>query len=117
MFARIMNRIRVWWEATRERLAVLSLNRFSLLIPGVLITTLIASDQMADVLLALGQDIHFGAILWLVITSTFCALVVWYTARTMLAISVSRHPRIERTEPCDAQAPSASLARDSHPAL
>jgi len=66
--------------------------RFSLLIRALLAITLLVADQMIDLLRAGGEDKQGVAVLWLVGTSAFAGLAVWYAARTMLRFRVASNP-------------------------
>jgi hypothetical protein len=102
-----MSWLRGAWARTRQFAAVLAIVRFSLLVPAVLAIALILADQMIDILRALGEDRRRAAIVWLLLTSAFAALAVWYTARTMLrfrfaanpASDPAVHPRLKRLLP------------------
>jgi hypothetical protein len=83
-FSALMARGHAVWCRIRDFNAVLKIIRFSLLVPAVLIAALVASDQLTDILRAVGEDALGGQIVSLLLTTTFAALIVWYTARTML---------------------------------
>jgi hypothetical protein len=83
-FGLFMGRIRAIWCRIRDFTAVLKIIRFSLLVPAVLIAALVASDQLTDILRAVGEDALGGQIVSLLLATVFAALIVWYTARTML---------------------------------
>ena len=95
------------WDRTRSVFSVLSIVRFSLLIPAVLAATLIMADQMVDILRAVGEAKQGVAIVYLLIAAAFCGLVVWYAARTMLrfcfvsnpASNPERYPVLKRRLP------------------
>jgi predicted acylesterase/phospholipase RssA len=95
------------WQRARRVIAVLAIVRFSLLIPAVLAATLIVADQMIDILRAVGEAKEGTAVIWLLGTAAFCALNVWYAARTMLrfrfasnpASDPDLHPRLKRILP------------------
>ena len=80
------------WIRVRTVLAVLKIVRFSLVIPAVLVIAVIVSAQMRDILRSIGENAHGGQIAALLITSAFTALVVWYTARTMLRFEFEGNP-------------------------
>jgi predicted acylesterase/phospholipase RssA len=90
--AALLARGRVLWIKVRTFLAVLKIVRFSLLIPGVLLVAVIVSAQMRDILRSIGENAHAGQIAALLVTSAFTALVVWYTARTMLRFEFEANP-------------------------
>jgi hypothetical protein len=102
-----MSWLRGAWARTRQLAAVLAIVRFSLLVPAALAIALVLADQMIDILRALGEDRRRAAIVWLLLTSAFAGLVVWYTARTMLrfrfaanpASDPAVHPRLKRLLP------------------
>ena len=77
-----MNWLRRTWKAIRRLYAVLAIVRFSILIPAMLVMTLLFADQMADALIAESEN-RIEAFASLIAT-LFAALIVWYTARTML---------------------------------
>ena len=87
-----MSYVQVMWEKLRRLLAVLAIIRFSILIPSVLILTLTVSDQMTDALVSLadGRSVLLAA--GLLGTTLLSALVVWYTARTMLRFRFEFNP-------------------------
>ena len=93
---RVMAWLRESWLQLRVFVAVLSIVRFSLLIPMILIVTLIAADQMIDLLRALGEDQEGVAVVWLLSTSAFAGLTVWYSARTMLRFRFASNPASDR---------------------
>ena len=72
------------WMRLRSVVAVLSIVRFSLLVPAILALTLVMADQMIDLLRAVGEDGEVGTWISLLIMTSFAALIVWYSARTML---------------------------------
>ena len=80
------------WARIRSFNAVLKIIRFSLLVPAVLIAALVASDQLTDILRSVGEDALGGQIASLLIATAFAALVVWYTARTMLRFNFATNP-------------------------
>jgi hypothetical protein len=80
------------WCRIRDFNAVLKIIRFSLLVPAVLTAALVASDQLTDILRAVGEDALGGQIASLLLTTTFAALIVWYTARTMLRFNFATNP-------------------------
>ncbi|MBV9343903.1 MAG: hypothetical protein JOZ03_02825, partial [Gammaproteobacteria bacterium] len=88
----MMGRVHRVWLRIRSLLAVLAIVRFSLLIPAALAATLIVSDQMVDILRAVGEDRRVRAILFLCLTSAGAGLAVWYTARTMLRFRFDNNP-------------------------
>ncbi|MFO1401823.1 MAG: hypothetical protein U1F30_11540 [Steroidobacteraceae bacterium] len=102
-----MDRFRAGWDATRSCFAVLGVVRFSLLTPSILLLAVAATDQMADILRALGEDGRLGQGALLLAMAAFAGLVVWYSARTMLrfrfagdAVSDPRAwPRLKRQLP------------------
>ncbi|HEU4627418.1 MAG TPA: hypothetical protein VFS52_21870 [Steroidobacteraceae bacterium] len=83
-FEALMTRGHALWCRIRDITAVLKIIRFSLLVPTVLIIVLVASDQLTDILRAVGEDARRGQIASLLLAAAFEALIVWYTARTML---------------------------------
>jgi hypothetical protein len=84
--------VAIAWKRVRLLFAVLALIRFSILIPAVLIVTLLVSDQMTDALVAVADDRSPVASSSLLITTLFAALIVWYTARTMLRFKFDSNP-------------------------
>jgi hypothetical protein len=80
------------WKRIRTFLDVLKIVRFSLVIPAVLIGAVTVSAQMRDILRSIGENAHAGQIAALLITSAFTALVVWYSARTMLRFEFESRP-------------------------
>jgi hypothetical protein len=85
-----VNWLRRAWKAIRRLYAVLAIVRFSILIPAILVLTLLFADQMTDALIAESED-HTEALASL-IAALFAALVVWYTARTMLRFRFAANP-------------------------
>jgi hypothetical protein len=85
-----MHALSLAWTAVRRFYGVLEIVRFSILIPAVLILTLLAADQMGDALIAVAESRTWT--LLLTIMTVFAALVVWYTARTMLRFRFSDNP-------------------------
>ena len=85
------------WIRVRTVLAVLKIVRFSLVIPGVLLVAVIVSAQLRDILRSIGENAYGGQIAALLITSAFTALVVWYTARTMLRFEFEGNPASNAT--------------------
>ncbi|HEV7714008.1 MAG TPA: hypothetical protein VGO53_00310 [Steroidobacteraceae bacterium] len=71
---------------------VLKIVRFSLLVPAALIAAMVFSDQMRDILRAIGEDALSGQIASLLIATAFTALVIWYAARTMLRFNFAGNP-------------------------
>src|SRR5581483_2167729 len=96
-FGVLMARGHAIWCRIRDFNAVLKIIRFSLLVPAVLIAALIASDQLTDILRAVGEDARGGQIATLLLTTTFAALIVWYTARTMLRFNFATNPAASAT--------------------
>jgi hypothetical protein len=102
-----MRWLRKAWTYIRRLVAVLAIVRFSLLIPAILALTLVAAEQMVDILQAVGEDGQLGAGAWLLGAAAFAGLTVWYTARTMLrfrfasnrASDPALHPRLKRAVP------------------
>lgn len=85
--------LRLVLEKLRQLFAVLSIIRFSLAVPTILIITLIASDQLTDALIAVADDGVLTVVtIALLITTLFTALIVWYTARTMLRFRFAGNP-------------------------
>jgi predicted acylesterase/phospholipase RssA len=80
------------WQRTRRVVAVLAIVRFSLLIATALALTLVVADQMIDILRAVGEAKQRAAIAWLLAMTAFCALTVWYAARTMLRFRFASNP-------------------------
>ncbi len=85
------------WVRIRTFGGVLIVIRFSLLVPAVLVAALLASDQMTDILRSVGEDAPAGQIASLLLATAFTALVVWYTARTMLRFNFQRNPASHAT--------------------
>jgi len=81
---RCLNYLHDTWQHLRGIAAVLALIRFSLLIPALLAVTLMASDQMTDILRAVGEDGRHAPVGWLLAMAAFAGLIVWYAARSML---------------------------------
>ncbi|MCC7461789.1 MAG: hypothetical protein IT480_04915 [Gammaproteobacteria bacterium] len=102
-----MERLRAGWDAIRSCFAVLALIRFSLLTPSILLLSVVATDQMADILRALGEDGRLIEGALLLAMAAFAGLVVWYAARTMLrfrfagcaAAEPDIYPRLKRHLP------------------
>jgi hypothetical protein len=92
----LLDRLRAGWDAIRSCFAVLAIVRFSLLTPALLLLSVAATDQMADILRALGEDGRLGEGAMLLVMASFAGLVVWYAARTMLRF---RFPRTPVSEP------------------
>jgi hypothetical protein len=86
----VMERLRIAWDATRSCFAVLGIVRFSLLTPAILLLSVVATEQMADILRALGEDGRLGEGAMLLVMAAFAGLVVWYVARTMLRFRFAR---------------------------
>ena len=95
--AGLLARGRARWLRVRTFLGILRIVRFSLVIPGVLIVAVTVSAQMRDILRSIGENAHAGQIAALLITSAFTALVVWYTARTMLRFEFEGKPESHST--------------------
>jgi hypothetical protein len=103
----VMERLRIAWDATRSYFAVLGIVRFSLLTPAILLLSVVATEQMADILRALGEDGRLGEGAMLLVMAAFAGLVVWYVARTMLRFRFARaavsepqvYPRLKRQLP------------------
>ncbi|HVY65093.1 MAG TPA: hypothetical protein VHH11_09760, partial [Gammaproteobacteria bacterium] len=91
-FEALMTRGHALWCRIRDIAAVLKIIRFSLLVPAVLIVVLVASDQLTDILRAVGEDARRGQIASLLLAAAFEALIVWYTARTMLRFNFESIP-------------------------
>lgn len=83
------------WEQLRRAFSVLAIIRFSILIPFVLIVTLIAADQLGDALLAASERVSSVSTLAFLGATVFAALVVWYSARTMLRFRFAHNPASE----------------------
>lgn len=92
----MLGRVMAWghalWVRVRTFNGVLKIIRFSLLTPLVLIAALLFSDQMTDILRSIGEDALGGQIASLLFATGFTALVVWYTARTMLRFAFETNP-------------------------
>jgi hypothetical protein len=84
--------VAVLWKRIRTFLDVLRIVRFSLVIPAVLIIAVTMSVQMRDILRSIGENALAGQIAALLIASAFTALVVWYSARTMLRFEFESKP-------------------------
>jgi hypothetical protein len=80
------------WKRIRTFLDVLEIVRFSIVIPAVLIGAVTVSAQMRDILRSIGENALAGQIAALLIASAFTALVVWYSARTMLRFEFESKP-------------------------
>jgi hypothetical protein len=85
-----VNWLRRAWKAIRRLYAVLAIVRFSILIPAMLVLTLLFADQMTDALIAESES-RTEALASLIAT-LFAALIVWYTARTMLRFRFAANP-------------------------
>jgi hypothetical protein len=88
----LMARGHALWVRIRTFNAVLKIIRFSLLVPAALLAALLLSDQMADILRSIGEDALRGQMASLLLAAAFTALVVWYTARTMLRFTFESIP-------------------------
>jgi hypothetical protein len=98
---RALSRIHCAWIQVRQLVAVLAIVRFSLLIPTILAVTLVAADQMIDILRALGEERRRPAIVWLLMAAALAGLTVWYTARTMLRFRFASNPTSDpAVHPC-----------------
>jgi len=90
---RCMAWLHLRWEQLRQFGAVVGIVRFSVLIPLILAAAVFFADQMVDILQAVGEGGHLsGPYAWLLVTSAFAGLTVWYAGRTMFRFRFASNP-------------------------